>query len=236
VVHIKVDVGMGRLGSFPDDAYKKVGDEVVFTGHMYDEETDIQYFGTRYMDNEIGKFISIDPLMIDILEANKYNKDIAELLTNLQDLNSYSYVANNPVVYVDTSGEARVYIREAGPWNTNTYNPSNWEQWGGHSMVEVDGTYYGFAPTDNQSNDVQSFTQQEFEDMYDGQSWKVVDIGNDYDDKIVQNFEKLEDAGNQEYGTYSTLHNNCTQKLWDTLAVSGVWEKNNMAPLHFMKV
>jgi len=204
--------------------------QATFTGHEYDEENSLQYGGARYLDNQVGRFISIDPLMIDILDAKKYNKGIAEILSNPQDLNSYSYVANNPVVYVDPNGKAKIYIRLAGPWNANKYNPTNWEEWGGHSMVEVDGTYYGFAPTDNQSNDLQEFNQKEFEENYDGQRWKVVDIGNDYDTKITENFEKLKDGGNQEYGTYSELSNNCTQKLWDILAVSGVWDKNNMAP------
>jgi len=51
--------------------------------------------------------------MIDILKAKKYNKDTIALLGNPQDLNSYSYVANNPVTYVDPTGAIKVNYDDA---------------------------------------------------------------------------------------------------------------------------
>jgi len=84
-----------------------------FTGREYDEETNIQYFGARYYDNQLGRFTAIDPLMIDILDAKKYNKNTDEILANPQELNSYSYVANNPVVYVDPTGAIKVNYDDA---------------------------------------------------------------------------------------------------------------------------
>ncbi|MBK9664652.1 MAG: hypothetical protein IPO61_02610 [Gammaproteobacteria bacterium] len=44
----------------------------------------------RVYDAEIGRFLSADPFVQDI--------------TNLQGLNRYSYVENNPLSYTDPSG------------------------------------------------------------------------------------------------------------------------------------
>jgi len=79
------------------DVTQDVGDDYTFTGQEYDEETDIQYFGARYMDNEVGRFVSIDPVLVNIDSINK-------VLSDPQSLNSYAYSRNNPVVLVDKDG------------------------------------------------------------------------------------------------------------------------------------
>lgn len=67
-----------------------------FTGKELDTETDLQYFGQRYYDSNISQFVSIDPLLINA----PY-----KFLADPQQLNSYSYGRNNPVVLVDKTGE-----------------------------------------------------------------------------------------------------------------------------------
>ena len=62
-----------------------------FTGKELDEDTNLYYYGARYYDSAIGRFVSVDPWSGD--------------LTNPQTLNKYSYVLNNPLKYVDPSGE-----------------------------------------------------------------------------------------------------------------------------------
>ncbi|PWB38389.1 MAG: hypothetical protein C3F02_03480 [Parcubacteria group bacterium] len=102
-----------------------------FTGHEYDDENALQYFGARYYDNGLGRFSSIDPLMIDILNADKYNKDIAVLLSNPQELNSYAYAINNPVVYLDPSGNASIgamfksFVSSVTTFISNIFNKPN---------------------------------------------------------------------------------------------------------------
>ena len=69
-----------------------VGDEKArfkFTGKELDEEQglDWYYFGARYYDASIGRWLSLDPL------AGKY-----------QSLSPYNYVANNPLLFVDYDG------------------------------------------------------------------------------------------------------------------------------------
>ena len=68
-----------------------------FTGQEYDEENSLQYFGARYMDNEIGRFTAIDPVIVRVDSLEK-------ILVNPQNLNSYAYGANNPVIFVDPDG------------------------------------------------------------------------------------------------------------------------------------
>lgn len=67
-----------------ENAYK-------FTGKELDAETDLYYYGARYYAAGLGRFVSIDPWEGDF--------------TNPQTLNKYAYVVNNPLKYVDPSGE-----------------------------------------------------------------------------------------------------------------------------------
>jgi len=62
-----------------------------FTGQELDDESGLYYYGARYYDPAIGKFISQDPWEGNINEP--------------QTLNKYSYVINNPLKYIDPTGE-----------------------------------------------------------------------------------------------------------------------------------
>lgn len=61
-----------------------------FTGQELDPETGLYYYGGRYYDPELGRFISPDPFIQDPEDP--------------QNLNRYSYVLNNPQSYIDPSG------------------------------------------------------------------------------------------------------------------------------------
>ena len=61
-----------------------------FTGKELDE-SGLQYFGARYYDSGTGRFISVDPL-----------KD---------GMNWYSYARNNPLRYIDPTGNEVVEVR-----------------------------------------------------------------------------------------------------------------------------
>jgi len=71
-----------------------------YTGKEQDDETGLYYYGARYYDPQIGRFTQIDPLILGESE-----KPFADVLSNPQALNSYSYVLNNPVRYVDENGK-----------------------------------------------------------------------------------------------------------------------------------
>ena len=61
-----------------------------FTGQELDPESGLYYYGARYYDSDIGRFISPDSLIQEPL--------------NPQSLNRYSYVINNPVNHTDPTG------------------------------------------------------------------------------------------------------------------------------------
>ena len=79
-----------------------------FTDKELDVETNLQYFGARYMDNEIGKFISIDPVILNLQDRDKLKQvtgsDLQNILSDPQNLNGYVYGLNNPVKMVDADG------------------------------------------------------------------------------------------------------------------------------------
>ena len=65
------------------------GNKYGFTGKERDRETGLDYFWNRYYDKDLGRFRSVDPLW------HKY-----------PTLSSYQYCDNNPMMYVDPTGES----------------------------------------------------------------------------------------------------------------------------------
>lgn len=61
-----------------------------FTGQVYDIETDLYYYNSRYYDPVLARFIQPDSIIPDPYDS--------------QSLNPYSYVLNNPLRYVDPTG------------------------------------------------------------------------------------------------------------------------------------
>ncbi len=64
-----------------------------YRGYYYDQETELYYLQNRYYDPETGRFISPD--------KTKYLDP-----TSITGLNLYTYCGNNPVMYVDPSGNS----------------------------------------------------------------------------------------------------------------------------------
>src|SRR5262249_25703024 len=71
-----------------------VGNRRLFTGHYFDSETDLYYFGARYYDSVSGRFQSLDPA----------NADERVPATR----NGYSYARANPLSFVDPDGRQEV--------------------------------------------------------------------------------------------------------------------------------
>jgi RHS repeat-associated protein len=71
----------GNLGQ-PNSKYKFIGKEL-------DQETGYDYFGARYYDARMGRWLSVDPL------AKKY-----------PSWSSYVYTLNNPVTFFDAHGDS----------------------------------------------------------------------------------------------------------------------------------
>ncbi len=64
-----------------------------YRGYYYDTDTGFYYLQSRYYDPEIGRFINAD----DITYVDP---------SSLASCNVYGYCGNNPVMYVDPTGEA----------------------------------------------------------------------------------------------------------------------------------
>ncbi len=65
--------------------YKYTGKELDSTG--------LFYYEARYMDPVIGRFVSVDPLMVESPEK-----------CGIQECNLYSYTTNNPIIFIDPTG------------------------------------------------------------------------------------------------------------------------------------
>ncbi len=66
------------------------GNDYKYTGKEMDEETEMYYYGARYYQPELGRF----------MQADSVRGSIENPLT----LNRYAYTLNNPLKYVDPSG------------------------------------------------------------------------------------------------------------------------------------
>jgi RHS repeat-associated protein len=83
-----------------------------FTGQELDYETGLCYYGARYYDSKLGRFITADPV-------DPKHEDP-------QSLNRYAYCLNNPLKYVDPTGNTPDMLGNdtdppAAPnWLTNT--------------------------------------------------------------------------------------------------------------------
>jgi len=74
-----------------------------FTGQVADDETGLYYYGARYYDPELARFIQPDTIIPDI--------------GNPQSWNRYSYTLNNPLKYTDPSGHEPMEALEGWmPW------------------------------------------------------------------------------------------------------------------------
>jgi RHS repeat-associated protein len=68
-----------------------------FTGKERDTESNLDNFGARSDSSNLGRFMSPDPVIITPAR-----------LKNPQQVNLYSYLANNPLRYIDPTGELLV--------------------------------------------------------------------------------------------------------------------------------
>ena len=73
-----------------------------FTGHKHNDDLGLIYMNARYYLGSIGRFVSADPIIPNIM--------------NPQSLNKYSYVNNSPINFSDPSGQC---IPSECPWVTD---------------------------------------------------------------------------------------------------------------------
>ena len=77
-------------------SYDLIGNEICYTGAVYDETTGLHYMNSRYYDPASGRFISQDTYRAVVDDPGLWHL--------------YVYCANNPINYVDPSGHKATYI------------------------------------------------------------------------------------------------------------------------------
>lgn len=75
-----------------------------FTGKYLDDDTGLYYYGARYYDPALGRFISPDPL---------YVGDPERCTSNPTSCNLFAYANNNPMAFVDPTGLKEIVADDA---------------------------------------------------------------------------------------------------------------------------
>ncbi|MFC1685296.1 RHS repeat domain-containing protein [Pseudomonadota bacterium] len=92
-------------------------EEVWYTGKQEETDFDVNYFGARWYEPSIGRFLSVDPVGVDPGNVHSFNR--------------YAYANNNPYKFVDPDGRSPVFNqwrrqhRSFGPIK-NTRGPKRW--------------------------------------------------------------------------------------------------------------
>ncbi|OHX25774.1 hypothetical protein BHL63_11775 [Xanthomonas alfalfae] len=73
----------------------KTVDGIGYTGHAMDGATGLTYMQQRYYDQDLGRFLSVDPVAADSVLAANFNR--------------YRYASNNPYSFKDPDGRAEYY-------------------------------------------------------------------------------------------------------------------------------
>jgi RHS repeat-associated protein len=97
-----------QLNSYPDQYACATADDATplyFTDHERDTESGNDYFGARYYASSMGRFLSPDPSMG------------SSRLANPQAWNRYTYGLNNPLMFIDPTGEEWNIAGNAGNGN-----------------------------------------------------------------------------------------------------------------------
>ncbi|MGC8884743.1 MAG: RHS repeat domain-containing protein [Bryobacteraceae bacterium] len=105
--------GMGGRGSCHASANEP---RLKFTGKERDQETGLDYFGARYYSGAQGRFTSADEPFLD------------QSPDDPQSWNLYSYVRNNPLRFIDPTGQACVVRSDGSEYDDDS---------GGQSCADV---------------------------------------------------------------------------------------------------
>jgi RHS repeat-associated protein len=130
--NIQTTAARMRVNYYPfGEQHTVTGDETnhLFTGKELDNTTDLYYFGARYYDPSIGRFISVDPAH--------------------QDHSPYSYCANNPLTRTDSDGRVWDTIVDIVSVGYSAYEFAKDPSWGNAGLLAADvgGAFVPFIPS-----------------------------------------------------------------------------------------
>jgi RHS repeat-associated protein len=136
----EVPTGLGGRNYLTDNTRQK------FTGHERDPETKLDFAQARYCSSTTGRFMSPDNFLNDTSAVDPAS------------WNLYVYVRNNPLRYVDPSGE-RIYVGGLSQTEQEELISRINYTYGCQTCVSVGSDGYLQVDTSNLSNAVRSATQ-----------------------------------------------------------------------------
>lgn len=91
-----------------EQTYGNTSEDIQYVGTRHDAETDLNYMGARYYRGTQGQFLSQDRANIDLGSQSwesQYGRPLELFLRDPQQLNTYGYARNNPIVNKDPGGD-----------------------------------------------------------------------------------------------------------------------------------
>ena len=75
-----------------------------FAGQYFDSETGLHYNYHRYYDPKVGRYLRADPSYYPQPKELKLSFSIFKIIVDPQEVNVFSYVQNNPIMWSDQKG------------------------------------------------------------------------------------------------------------------------------------
>ncbi len=91
-----------------------------FTGKEWDEETGLYYYGARYYEPQLARWMSADPAGFELINPMGSDGKPRSGYSIIEATNWYSYVSNNPVRYIDPTGMKILDITSGQYMNSST--------------------------------------------------------------------------------------------------------------------
>ncbi len=196
-----------------------------YTGKEYDPETKLTYYGARYYDAKLSRWISVDPPLIS---GEYLGNDPSKLpsmggVFNPINLNGYQYAGANPVKYVDPTGEDTVLLFNGSvPSEGEGDMPNPF----GHSAIAFTGKgVYSYGTGTAEGSSLKDFMIKQQNPRRDS-VLIVIKTTPKQEQKMIQYLKKMK---SQEMGI---VKNNCAQKTHGALSEAGIISKlDGISPL-----
>ena len=230
--NIKNDLPQGDTAS--EDCIPEFGEPYKFTAKEYDEETGLYYYGARYYDAKLSRWVSADPPLSrgDYLpvppvsdKAKEHNSKLPGMggVFNSINIDGYQYAGQNPVKYYDSDGNViKIYI-----WK---YEGSKAGQRWGHASMELsNGVYISWWPNKREVTDTSRLNPN----IYTANAYKGREYKDDLrDEKQMPDYVIIIDGLDEEAimdwwieyqknRDWSSLSRNCSTTIAKALEAGG---------------
>ncbi|MBI4208927.1 MAG: RHS repeat-associated core domain-containing protein [Deltaproteobacteria bacterium] len=93
----------------------------LFTGQEYDSAVELYYYGARYYEPSLGRFLSLDPLLRKAIRREEDNRGKSFVGRPIV-WNGYVYTRNNPIRYLDPTGEDDLEFKDSYDLSRQLHN------------------------------------------------------------------------------------------------------------------